>query len=86
MIKNPPANAGDVGSQARPLSQKDPLVKEMAIHSSILAGKIPWIEEPGGLQSIDGKELDTTYQVNNNNPIPQPLGKHHSAFHLYESD
>ena len=55
MIKNPPASAGDVGSHAQLLSQKDPLVKEMAIHSSILAGKIPWIEEPGGLQSIDGR-------------------------------
>ena len=86
MIKNPPANAGDVGSRARPLSRKDPLDKEMAIHSSILAREIPRIEEPGGLQSIGRKELDTTYQVNNNNPIPQPLGKHHSTFHLYEFD
>ena len=85
MIKNPPANAGDVGSQAQPLSQKDPLDEEMAIHSSLLAREIPWIEEPGGLQSIGRKKLDTTYQVNNN-PIPQPLGKHHSTFHLYESD
>ena len=34
------------------LDQKDPLEKEMAIHSSILAWKIPWIEEPGEIQSI----------------------------------
>ena len=34
------------------LSQENPLEKEMAIHSSILAWKIPWIEEPGGLQSM----------------------------------
>jgi len=33
-------------------NQKDPLQKEMANHSSILAGKIPWTEEPGGLQSM----------------------------------
>ena len=33
------------------LGQEDPLEKEMAIHSSILTGKIPWREEPGGLQS-----------------------------------
>ena len=35
----------------RSLGQKDPLEKEMAHHSSILAWKIPWTEEPGGLQS-----------------------------------
>ena len=40
------------GTQARSLSQKDPLEKEMATHSSILAWKIPWTEEPGGLQSM----------------------------------
>ena len=34
------------------LGQEDPLKKEMATHSSILAWKIPWIEEPGGLQSM----------------------------------
>ena len=34
------------------LGQEDPLEEEMATHSSILAGKILWIEEPGGLQSI----------------------------------
>ena len=34
------------------LGWEDPLEKEMATHSSILAWKIPWIEEPGGLQSM----------------------------------
>ena len=34
------------------LGQEDPLKKEMATHSSILAWKIPWTEEPGGLQSM----------------------------------
>ena len=34
------------------LSQEDPLEKEMAAHSSTLAWKIPWMEEPGGLQSM----------------------------------
>ena len=34
------------------LGQKDLLDKEMATHSSILAWKIPWMEEPGGLQSM----------------------------------
>ena len=34
------------------LGQEDPLEKEMAIHSNVLAWRIPWTEEPGGLQSI----------------------------------
>ena len=34
------------------LARKDPLEKEMAIHSSIIAWKIPWTEEPGRLQSM----------------------------------
>ena len=34
------------------LGQKDPLEEEMATHSSILAWRIPWTEEPGGLQSM----------------------------------
>ena len=38
-------------TQVRSLGQEDPLEEEMAIHSSILAWKIPWTEEPGGLQS-----------------------------------
>ena len=39
-------------TRVRSLDQEDPLEKEMAIHSSILAWEIPWIEEPGGLQSM----------------------------------
>ena len=42
------------------LGQEDPLEKEMAIHSSILAWKIPWTEEPGGLESMGSQESDTT--------------------------
>ena len=37
-------------TQVQSLAQEDPLKKEMATHSSILAWKIPWTEEPGGLQ------------------------------------
>ena len=40
--------------------QGDPLEKEMATHSSILAWKIPWTKEPGGLQYMGRRELDTT--------------------------
>ena len=45
------------------LGQEDLLEKEMVTHSSILAWKIPWMEEPGGLQSMGHKESDTTEQV-----------------------
>ena len=42
------------------LDQEDPLEKEMATQSSILAWRIPWTEEPGGLQPMWSQELDTT--------------------------
>ena len=45
------------------LGWEDPLEKEMATHSSILAWEIPWTEEPGGLQSIGHKESDTTERL-----------------------
>ena len=44
----------------------DPLEKEMATHSSILAWEIPWTEEPGGLQSMGSqKESDMTERLDN---------------------
>ena len=42
------------------LGQEDPLEKEKAPHSSILAWEISWTEEPGGLQSVELQESDTT--------------------------
>ena len=51
VIKNPPANAGDA-RDADSISQEDPLEEGMATHFSILAWRIPWIEEPGGLQFL----------------------------------
>ena len=44
----------------RSLGQKDPLEKDMETHSSILAWRIPWTEEPGRLQYIGVVKLDTT--------------------------
>ena len=41
----------------RSLGQEDPLEKEMATHSSTLASKIPWIEEPGRLQSMGSQRV-----------------------------
>ena len=45
------------------LGREDPLEKEMAILSSTIAWNIPWTEEPGRLQSMGHKELDTTEQL-----------------------
>ena len=54
VVKNPPANVGDVGLI---LGQEDPLQKEMATHSSILAWEIPWTKEPGWLQPIGSQRV-----------------------------
>ena len=53
MIKNPPAIQE---TWVRSLGQEDPLEKELASHSSILAWEIPWTEEPGGPQSIESQK------------------------------
>ena len=57
MVKNPPANAGDADSIS---GSGRSLKEEMTIHSSILAYKIPWTEEPGRLPPMGWKELDMT--------------------------
>ena len=44
-------------TQVQSLGQEDPLEKEMAAHSSTLAWKIPWTEEPGGLQSMGSQRV-----------------------------
>ena len=53
-------------TQVRSLGWEDPLEKEMATHSSTLAWRIPWTEEPGGLQSRGCRELDTTERLTHN--------------------
>ena len=50
---------GRIKKQVRSLHQEEPLEKEMATHSSILAWKSPWAEEPGGLQSMESQENGT---------------------------
>ena len=54
VVNNPSGNAGDM---VRSWGQEDPLEKEMATHSSILAWKIPWTEERGGLQSMGSQRV-----------------------------
>ena len=48
MVKNPPASAGGIRDVGSIPGSEDPLEEEMATHSSILARRIPWTEEPGG--------------------------------------
>ena len=52
MVKNLPANAGDVRDVGSIPGSEDPLEEGMATHSSILVWRIPWTEEPGGLWSM----------------------------------
>ena len=52
--KESACNAGD---RVQSLGWEEPLEKEMAIHSSILAWRIPWTEDPGGLQSIGSQRV-----------------------------
>ena len=49
VVKNSPASAGDVRDAGSSLVLEDPLEKEMATHSRILAWRIPWTKEPGRL-------------------------------------
>ena len=72
MVKNLPTVPE---TQVRSLGWEDPLEEEMATHSRILASKIPWTEEPGGLQSVGCKESDTSEQLtlfNTSPPQPPP--------------
>ena len=55
MVKNPPANAGDIRDAGLSLGWEDPLEKDMVTHSSILAWRIPRTEKPGGLQSMQSQ-------------------------------
>ena len=59
VVKNPPVMQE---RQVHSLVREDLLEKEMATHSSILAGRIPWTEEPDGLHTVHrvAKESDTT--------------------------
>ena len=56
-VENPPTNAGDAGLI---LGLEDSLEEEMATHSSILAWRIPWTKEPGGLQSPRVRHISVT--------------------------
>ena len=57
VVKNPPLNAGDIRDTSSILDWEDSLEKGMATHSSILAWRIPWTEEPGGLQPMGSQKV-----------------------------
>ena len=57
MVNNPPADAGDQEAWVRSLVREDPLEEGTATHSSVLAWRIPWTEEPGGLQSMGSQRV-----------------------------
>ena len=57
IVKNPPAV---LQTQVRSLGQEGPLEKEMATHSSILVWRIPWMEDPGGLQPLGSQRATQT--------------------------
>ena len=54
MVKNLPAMQE---TWVQSLGQEDPLEEGTATHSSVLAGRIPWIEETGGLQSVESQRV-----------------------------
>ena len=60
VAKNLPAMQEPQGAELRSLGQEAPLEEGMATHSSILACRIPWTEESGGLQFAGSTESDTT--------------------------
>ena len=55
MVENPPAMQETQEMQVRSLGWEDPLEEEMATYSRILAWRISWTEEPGGLSSLGSK-------------------------------
>ena len=79
-IKNPSANAGDVRDSVRSLGWEDPLEEGVTTHSSILTCRIPWTEEPGGLQSMgsEGVGHDLAHHAQYTslwNQLPLPSGR-----------
>ena len=57
VVKNPPVNSGDIRDVGSTPGWEDSLKEGMATHSSILAWRIPWTEEPGRLQPIASQRV-----------------------------
>ena len=59
MVKKPPANPGAIRDPVRSLDGEDPLEEGVVTHCSVRGWRMPWTEEPGGLQSIGSQRVDT---------------------------
>ena len=77
-VKNLPAMQE---TQVQPLGQEAPLEKEMATHSSILAWRIPWTEEPGGLQFMASQRVGQDRAADTNTHTHKHT---HCGFHFVE--
>ena len=77
VVRNPPSNAGDIELPVQFLGQEDPLEEGMATHSSILAWRIPWTQEPCGQQFIGLQRVEHNWSnlthINNGSKSPYPL-------------
>ena len=69
MVKNPPPMQETQEMQVPSLGREDPLEKKIATHSSILAWRIPWTEEPSGLQSMGWQRIRHNWELNTYNVI-----------------
>ena len=83
MIKNLPAMRE---TWVQSLGQEDLLEKEVAAHSSILAWRIPWTEEPGGLQPMGLQESDTTEQLDRQTDRHTHTHTHTHRISYFEAD
>ena len=85
LVKNPPAMQK---TWVESLGREDPLEKEMATHSSILAWRIPWMEEPGGLQSMGlqrvGYDCTTSLSLFMSQPVMLKKLKLNSSMKTYK--
>ena len=63
MVKHPPTSAEDTGNEGLTPGSGRSLEEGVATHSNILAWRIPWTEEPGGLQSMESQESRTRFQM-----------------------
>ena len=66
VIKNPPAMRESQETQVQSLGQEDPQEESMATHSSVLAWKIPWTEEPGELHSTGSQRVRQLKRLSTN--------------------
>jgi len=78
VLENPSAKQE---MEVQSLGQEDPLEKEMATHSSILAWEIPWTEEPGGLQSMGSQRVGHNLAIEQQATIRKEPPKNPTQIH-----